>query len=39
LARVARQLRDPEVARRLRQSSDADALYAVLATPPASTAA
>jgi PTS system nitrogen regulatory IIA component len=39
LARVARQLRDPEVARRLRESSDADALYAVLATPPASSAA
>ena len=39
LARVARQLRDPEIARRLRESSDADALYAVLAMPPASTAA
>ena len=39
LARVARQLRDPEVARRLRESSDTDALYAVLAMPPASTAA
>jgi PTS system nitrogen regulatory IIA component len=39
LARVARQLRDPEIARRLRDSSDADALYAVLSMPPASTAA
>ncbi|HEY7230363.1 MAG TPA: PTS IIA-like nitrogen regulatory protein PtsN [Pseudolabrys sp.] len=39
LARVARQLRDPEIARRLRESSDADALRAVLAMPPASTAA
>src|SRR6476469_9684009 len=39
LARVARQLRDPEIARRLRESTDADALYAVLAMPPASTAA
>ena len=39
LARVARQLRDPEIARRLRESSDADALYAVLAMPPASSAA
>ncbi len=33
LARVARLLRDPEVARRLRQSTDASALYAVLAMP------
>jgi PTS system nitrogen regulatory IIA component len=39
LARVARQLRDPEIARRLRESNDADALRAVLAMPPASTAA
>ncbi len=39
LARVARMLRDPEVARRLRESHDADALYAVLAMPPASSAA
>ena len=39
LARVARLLRDPEIARRLRESSDTDALYAVLAMPPASTAA
>ena len=33
LARVARMLRDPEVARKLRESSDTDALYAVLAMP------
>jgi PTS system nitrogen regulatory IIA component len=39
LARVARLLRDPEVARRLRDSRDADALYAVLSMPPASSAA
>src|SRR5262249_16934361 len=39
LARVARQLRDPEITRRLRESSDAAALYAVLAMPPASSAA
>jgi nitrogen PTS system EIIA component len=39
LARVARLLRDPEIARRLRESQDADALYAVLAMPPASSAA
>jgi PTS system nitrogen regulatory IIA component len=39
LARVARMLRDPEVARRLRESNDADALYAVLAMPPTSSAA
>jgi nitrogen PTS system EIIA component len=39
LARVARQLRDPEIARRLRESTDAHALHAVLAMPPASTAA
>ena len=39
LARVARLLRDPEIARRLRESKDADALYAVLAMPPASSAA
>ena len=37
LARVARLLRDPEIARKLRESSDADALYAVLAMSPAST--
>jgi PTS system nitrogen regulatory IIA component len=38
LARVARLLRNPEVARKLRESHDADALYAVLALPPASAA-
>ena len=38
LARVARLLRDPEVARKLRNSHDADALYAVLAMPSASAA-
>src|ERR1700712_160220 len=38
LARVARLLRDPEVARKLRESRDAEALYAVLAMPPASAA-
>jgi nitrogen PTS system EIIA component len=39
LARVARLLRDPEIARRLRESRDTDALYAVLSLPPASSAA
>ncbi|MEJ2376581.1 MAG: PTS IIA-like nitrogen regulatory protein PtsN [Pseudolabrys sp.] len=39
LARVARVLRDPEVARKLRESRDAEAIYAVLAMPPASSAA
>jgi len=39
LARVARLLRDPNIARRLRDSRDADALYAVLSMPPASSAA
>src|SRR5262245_56185117 len=38
LARVARLLRDPEVARKLRESRDAEALYAVLAVPSASAA-
>jgi len=38
LARVARLLRDPEVAQKLRNSHDAEALYAVLALPPASAA-
>ncbi len=38
LARVARMLRDQEVARKLRQSRDAEALYAVLAMPPATAA-
>ena len=39
LARVARLLRDPKIARGLRDSRDADALYAVLSLPPASSAA
>ena len=39
LARVARLLRDPKIAHKLRESRDADALYAVLAVPPASSAA
>lgn len=39
LARVARLLRDPEIARRLRDSRDADAIFAVLSMPPASSAA
>jgi nitrogen PTS system EIIA component len=39
LARVARLLRDPDIARKLRESRDADALYAVLAMPAASSAA
>src|SRR5215471_7528836 len=34
LARVARLLRDPEIARKLRDSRDAEAIYAVLALPP-----
>jgi nitrogen PTS system EIIA component len=38
LARVARLLRDPDVARKLRESRDAEALYAVLAVPSASAA-
>ncbi len=38
LARVARLLRDPEIARKLRESTDADALYAVLAMSTASAA-
>jgi len=33
LARVARLLRDPEVARKLRESRDAESLYAVLTAP------
>src|SRR5579864_3200551 len=33
LARVARMLRDPEVARRLRESQDAEVLYALLTEP------
>jgi PTS system nitrogen regulatory IIA component len=38
LARVARLLRDPGIARKLRDSRDAEALYAVLAMPSASAA-
>ena len=38
LARVARLLRDPEVARKLRESGDSEALYSVLALPSASAA-
>ena len=38
LARVARLLRDADVARKLRNSRDAEALYAVLAMPSASAA-
>jgi PTS system nitrogen regulatory IIA component len=38
LARVARLLRDPDVAAKLRHSRDTDALYAVLALPSASAA-
>ena len=38
LARIARLLRDPEIAHKLRESQDAEALYAVLAMPSASAA-
>ena len=38
LARVARLLRDPEVARKLRASYGAEAIYAVLAMPSATAA-
>lgn len=38
LARVARLLRDQDVAQKLRATRDAQALYAVLAMPPASAA-
>ena len=38
LARVARLLRDPDTARKLRESRDAEAIYAVLAMPSASAA-
>jgi PTS system nitrogen regulatory IIA component len=34
LAQVARLLRDPKIAKKLRESRDAEALYAVLTTPP-----
>jgi PTS system nitrogen regulatory IIA component len=39
LARVARLLRDPEIARKLRESRDASTIHAVLAMPAASSAA
>ena len=35
LAKIARLLRDPEIARKLRESHDADALHAVMKLPPA----
>jgi PTS system nitrogen regulatory IIA component len=35
LAKIARLLRDPEIARKLRESQDIDALHAVLKLPPA----
>jgi len=35
LAQVARLLRDPAIARKLRESDEAEALYAVLTQPPA----
>jgi PTS system nitrogen regulatory IIA component len=35
LAKIARLLRDPEIARKLRESQDADALHAVMKLPPA----
>src|ERR1700722_906639 len=38
LARIARLLRDPNVAHKLRASHDAESLYAVLAVPSASAA-
>ena len=38
LARVARLLREPETVARLRETRDADALYAVLAMPPSEAA-
>jgi PTS system nitrogen regulatory IIA component len=38
LARVARLLRDPDIARKLRESRDAEALYAVLAMSSANAA-
>lgn len=38
LARVARLLRDPDIAHKLRESRDSDALYAVLAMTPSAAA-
>lgn len=39
LAKIARLLRDPEIARKLRESHDTDALYAVMKLTPTSSAA
>ena len=39
LARIARLLRDPEIARKLRDSRDVEAIYSVLKMAPASSAA
>ena len=39
LAKVARLLRDPQIAKKLRDSRDADAVYAVLMMTPTSSAA
>ena len=39
LAKIARLLRDPEIARKLRESPDAGALHTVLKMPPTSSAA
>ncbi|HTM71801.1 MAG TPA: PTS sugar transporter subunit IIA [Pseudolabrys sp.] len=39
LARVARLLRDPEIARKLRESRDSESIYGVLKLAPASSAA
>jgi len=38
LARIARLLRDQDVAKKLRASRDAQAIYSVLALPPATAA-
>ena len=38
LARIARLLRDQDIAKKLRASKDAEALYSVLALPPATAA-
>ncbi|MGA9300993.1 MAG: PTS sugar transporter subunit IIA, partial [Bradyrhizobium sp.] len=38
LARIARLLRDQDVAKKLRASREAQAIYSVLALPPASAA-
>ncbi|MDZ4367862.1 MAG: PTS sugar transporter subunit IIA, partial [Afipia sp.] len=38
LARIARLLRDQDIAKKLRASKDAQALYSVLALPPATAA-